>query len=260
MSEIKVTPWNPFTGCRKISPACDNCYAEPLAMKLQHWGTKGYENGFKFTIHDDRIAQAPPLSRKKPTLYFINNMSDSFHEHASDEVLEEILEVVKQAHWHNFYMLTKRSKRMRVFFETRAVPDNLWLGVTVENKKHGLPRIRDLQAIKAANKHLCCEPLLEELGNIDLEGIRFVVGGGESAMKARRAELNWVLSLKEQCDKQQVHFYWKSWGTFDGEGIRKGNRQSGNLINGVEYKSIPENLMPNKNTHSQQSSQLSLFD
>ena len=259
MTEIKATSWNPFTGCRKISPACDNCYAEPLAQKLMKWGTAGYSNGFKFTEHFERILKAPALSRKKPTLYFINNMSDTFHELASEQALEQILDVVTKAHWHNFLMLTKRSKRMREFFETRIVPENLWLGVTVENRKHGLERIKDLQSLSAANKYLCCEPLLEDLGEFDLSGIRLVVGGGESGVNARKSDLSWVLSLKDQCERQKVHFYWKSWGMFDGDGVPRGNGKSGCLINGIEHKSIPEGLMPKPQKRAATKNQLALL-
>ncbi|WP_038173769.1 DUF5131 family protein [Vibrio pacinii] len=244
MAELKVTSWNPFTGCTKISSACKNCYAESLALKLNRWGTSGYDNKFVFTVHENRITDAPPLKRRKPTLYFINNMSDSFHEHVTDETLDRILEIVEKCHWHNFYMLTKRSGRMRAYFRNRLVPANLWLGVTVENKKYGLTRLRDLQAIRTYNKHICCEPLLEDLGNIDLTGVRLVVGGGESSQNARRTSLAWVESLRDQCEQYKAHFYWKSWGTYDQDGTRKGNGKSGCLVNGMEYKSFPIEIMP----------------
>ena len=211
--KLEVKSWNPFTGCTRISPACKNCYAEELALKLNRWGTAGYENKFQFTVHPDRLKKALPLKRKKPTLFFINNMSDTFHEDADEQSIDAILDIVRQAYWHNFYMLTKRSERLREYFRTSAVPENLWLGVTVEDRKHGLPRLEDLRAIEATNKHICCEPLLEELGDIDLTGICLVVAGGESGKNARRAELAWVESLLHQCEPQGVHFYWKSWGT-----------------------------------------------
>lgn len=248
--KLEVTSWNPFTGCTKISPACKNCYAEGLALKLHRWGTAGYENKFQFTVHQDRLKKAIPLKRKKPTLYFINNMSDTFHEDADEQSIDEIINIVKQAHWHNFYMLTKRSDRMREYFKNKTVPYNLWLGVTVEDKKYGLPRLKDLQKINSINKHICCEPLLEDLGNIDLAEIRLVVAGGESGKDARRADISWVESLRNQCEIQNVHFYWKSWGSYDQDGVFKRNGKSGCLINGKEYKSFPSNMMPRKNNNN----------
>ena len=230
MKELKTISWNPFTGCSKISPACKNCYAEVLALKLHKWGTAGYENKFRFTVHPDRLEKAVPVKRKKPVLYFINNMSDTFHEDADEQSIDNIINIVKQAHWHNFYMLTKRSLRMRAYFEKRAVPANLWLGVTVEDKNNGFARLKDLQAIKTANKHICCEPLLEDLGDIDLTGIRLVVGGGESGKNARRTDIGWVESLLHQCRKRKTHFYWKSWGSYDQDGVFKANGKSGCLI------------------------------
>ena len=242
--DIEVTSWNPFTGCTKIAPACKNCYAEELALKLNRWGTAGYENKFEFTVHQDRLDKAVPLKRKKPTLYFINNMSDTFHEDADDDSIDKIMDIVKQAHWHNFYTLTKRSGRMVKYFKDKPVPDNLWLGVTVEDKEHGLPRLNDLQKSSAKNKHICCEPLLEDLGDFDLTGVSLVVAGGESGKNARRADISWVESLIHQCETQNVHLYWKSWGRYNQEGEAKGNGKSGCLINGREYKSFPSDLMP----------------
>ena len=241
---IETISWNPFTGCTKISPACQNCYAEELAIKLNSWGTAGYENKFEFTIHEDRIAKAAPLKRKKPSLYFINSMSDIFHENANDEILDKVFEIIEKASWHNFYMLTKRSDRMKKYFQNKAAPKNAWLGVTVEDKKHGFPRLADLQNTNASNKHICCEPLLEELTDINLKEISLVVAGGESGKNARRADITWVESLRNSCAKQDVHFYWKSWGTYNQDGTFRNKKQSGCLINGKEYKSFPKNLMP----------------
>lgn len=254
VAELKVTSWNPFTGCRKISPACDNCYAEGLALKLNSWHTPGYENKFRFTVHQSRLDNAPPLKRKKPTLYFINNMSDTFYEGVDEQAIDQILSVITQCPQHNFYVLTKRSDRMRAYFSDKSVPDNLWLGVTVENRKHGLQRLKDLQAIVAKNKHICCEPLLEDLGDVDLTDISLVVGGGESGKNARKTDIKWVESLFRQCEKYNSHFYWKSWGAYDQDGVRRGNGKSGCLINGKEYKSFPSNIMP-----VEQGAALSLF-
>jgi protein gp37 len=243
-NRLVAKAWNPFTGCTKMSPACKNCYAEPMAEKLHRWGTAGYDNIFKFTIHQDRISKSDPLHRKKPTLYFINNMSDTFHEDADIKSIDKIINIASMAFWHNFYFLTKRSERMKEYFKDKDIPDNFWLGVTVEDKKHGLPRLKDLQEINCKNKHICCEPLLEDLGEFDLSGISLVVGGGESGKNARRCEPSWVESLKEQCNNQNVHFYWKQWGTFGEDGVRRSKDKNGCLINGKEYLSFPDNIMP----------------
>lgn len=242
--ELKVKSWNLFTGCTKVSPACKNCYAEPLAEKLHRWKTPGYENVFEFTVHPERIKKAEPLRRRIPTLYFINNMSDLFHEKASFETIDLIIGIVREAKWHNFYMLTKRSKRLKQYFKKRTVPENLWIGVTVENKKHGLPRLKDLQEINAHNKHICCEPLLEDLGKINLSGISLVVGGGESGPKARPTHLSWVKSLVKQCESQKVHLYWKQWGVYGEDGKRGSKSKNGHLIEGKEYLSFPSDFMP----------------
>ena len=243
--ELVVQSWNPFTGCTKVSPACKNCYAEAIALKLNRWGTAGYENTFQFTVHHNRLEKAIPLKRKKPTLYFINNMSDTFHEDADDQSIDNIINIVRQAHWHHFYILTKRSRRMMEYFKREAAPDNLWLGVTIENRKHGLPRLKDLQQTNGKNKHICCEPLLEDLGVIDLTQISLVVGGGENAREsARKTELSWVESLQSQCQRQGVHFYWKQWGAYGPDGVYRGESKTGCLINGKAYLSFPDNLMP----------------
>ncbi|MCV6599891.1 MAG: phage Gp37/Gp68 family protein [Alphaproteobacteria bacterium] len=242
--KLKINSWNPFTGCTKISPACQNCYAEALADKLNRWRTPGYENTFKFTVHHDRIKNAAPLKRKKPTSYFINSMSDTFHEDATKEDIDAVMDVVRRAHWHNFYILTKRSKRLREYFAKETAPDNLWVGVTVEDKKHGLPRLKDLQQIKCKNKHICCEPLLDDLGEIDLSQIKWVVGGGESGPNARQTKLEWVESLVKQCKKQHVHLYWKSWGTYGPDGVKRKKGDTDCSVNGKIYLSFPKDLMP----------------
>lgn len=250
--QLVAQTWNPFTGCTKISPGCSHCYAEVMAKKLQGWGTAGYDRGFAFTVHPDRLDKAPPLRRKKPALYFINSMSDTFHEDADERAIDAILDIVATAHWHNFYFLTKRSARMRAYFDTRQAPDNLWLGVTVEDREHGLKRLEDLRKTRCRHRHLCCEPLLEDLGSIDLTGIRLVVGGGESGAHARPADAAWVESLNEQCQNQNVDFYWKQWGTYDQEGRARGKRHSGAKVNGRLLQSFPPDLMPLRNTHRTQ--------
>ncbi len=149
--------WNPISGCDKVSPGCKHCYAEAMANRLKAMGTKGYENGFKLTLQPDKLEQ--PLLRKKPTKYFVNSMSDLFHEQVPFEYIERIFSVIEQCPHHIFQILTKRSKRMVEYFEIHHVPQNAWIGVTVEDKRHGVPRIDDLRKIPTVIRFLSVEPL-----------------------------------------------------------------------------------------------------
>ena len=184
MSKIEWTEqtWNPVTGCTKISPGCKHCYAEVMAKRLQAMGTPGYKNGFKLSLLPERLFQ--PYKRKKPTMYFVNSMSDLFQEEVPFEFIEKVMRVIEETPLHTYQILTKRSARMREFYETRVVPDNVWLGVSVEDQKYGKPRIPDLQAIKSKTRFLSIEPLLENLGKIRLNGIHWVIVGGESGCGA----------------------------------------------------------------------------
>ena len=153
--------WNPTTGCTKISSGCKNCYAEKMACRLRAMGTPGYENGFELTLLPNRLEE--PLKRKKPTVYFVNSMSDLFHEDIPFSFIDHVFETIQRSNWHTFQILTKRAKRMALYFAQRPVPENAWLGVTVENKKHGLPIIDYLRTINAKIRFLSMEPLLEDI-------------------------------------------------------------------------------------------------
>ena len=167
--------WNPVTGCTKISPGCKYCYAEVMAKRLKAMGAPGYENGFNtITLMYERLDQ--PLHRKKPTIYFVNSMSDLFHEAVPYDFIDRIFDTIRATPQHAYQILTKRAERMNEYFQTRQVPDNAWLGVSVEDKKYGIPRIGYLQAIKAKTRFLSIEPLLEDLGRFSLKGIHWVIG------------------------------------------------------------------------------------
>ena len=184
--------WNPVTGCTKISPGCKYCYAEVMAKRLKAMGAPGYENGFNtITLMHERLDQ--PMHRKKPTIYFVNSMSDLFHEAVPYDFIDRIFDTIRATPQHAYQILTKRAERMNEYFQTRPVPDNAWLGVSVEDKKYGIPRIGYLQAIKAKTRFLSIEPLLEDLGRFSLKGIHWVIVGGESGVKARPMEESWVL-------------------------------------------------------------------
>ena len=175
--------WNPTVGCTKISPGCKNCYAEVMARRLQAIGVRGYENGFRLTLIPERLEQ--PLERRRPTVFFVNSMSDLFHEKVPFEYVGRVFDVMARAPQHTFQVLTKRAERMAEFCRGIEVPSNVWLGVSVENRKYGLPRIGLLRGVEARVRFLSVEPLLENLGQFDLTGIHWVIVGGESGRKAR---------------------------------------------------------------------------
>jgi protein gp37 len=229
--------WNPTTGCTKISPGCENCYAEKMAHRLKAMGNKGYENGFKLTFQPDRLSD--PLTRKKPAMYFVNSMSDLFHEDVTDEYIMKVLETITRANWHTFQVLTKRAKRMELFFTQVMVPDNLWVGVTAENIKHGLPRIKYLRKIKAAVRFVSMEPLLENLGHIDLTGINWVIVGGESGPKARPMKTEWVFNIKSECEKHGSFFFFKQWGCWGEDGLKRSKKANGRYLSGRKWDQKP---------------------
>lgn len=199
--------WNPAVGCTKISSGCKHCYAESMAKRLKAMDTPGYENGFALQILPQRLLD--PIKRKKPTVYFVNSMSDLFHDRIPDSYIEQVFEVIEQTPQHTYQILTKRAARMARYFKKRSVPDNAWLGVTVENRKHGVPRIDYLRKVPARIRFLSIEPLLEDVGALDLSSIHWVIVGGESGPKARPMKQEWADSVRLQCAKQQVAFFFK---------------------------------------------------
>ena len=239
MSKIEWTEqtWNPVTGCTKISPGCKHCYAEVMAKRLQAMGTPGYKNGFKLSLLPERLFQ--PYKRKKPTMYFVNSMSDLFQEEVPFEFVEKVMRVIEETPLHTYQILTKRSARMREFYETRVVPDNVWLGVSVEDQKYGKPRIPDLQAIKSKTRFLSIEPLLENLGKIRLNGIHWVIVGGESGCGARPMEEEWVLRLLDQCEGAGVDFFFKQWGAWGEDGVRRSKKVNGRQLEGKIWDMMP---------------------
>lgn len=229
--------WNPITGCTKISPGCKHCYAEVMARRLQAMGTPGYENGFALSLHPDRLKQ--PLTRKAPTVYFVNSMSDLFHEAVLDEYIERVFDVIRKTPQHTYQILTKRSGRLPEFFAKRACPSNAWLGVSVEDRRFGVPRIADLQRVDSAVRFLSIEPLLEDIGEIDLTGISWIIVGGESGPKARPMREEWVENVKRQSDAAGAEFFFKQWGGWGQDGVLRNK-----LANGREFKGRTWDGMP----------------
>jgi protein gp37 len=230
--------WNPTTGCTKISAGCKHCYAESMARRLKAIGTVGYENGFRFNIVPSRLYE--PYKKKKPTVYFVNSMSDLFHEKMPLDYLDKIFSVIKETPWHTYQLLTKRADNMYDYLSIREIPKNVWLGVTVENKFDGLPRIELLRNLKATVLFLSVEPLLEDLGKIDLTNIDWVIVGGESGNQARPMEKIWVENIKNQCDVNDVAFFFKQWGTWGADKVKRNKKVNGKELNGKVWQNYPE--------------------
>jgi protein gp37 len=234
--------WNPTVGCSKVSPGCAHCYAEVMANRLKAMGVKAYESGFRLTLLPERLEE--PLRRRRPTFYFVNSMSDLFHEEIPDSYLLQVLAVIRQAPRHTFQILTKRAERMAEFFRGVHPPDNVWLGVTVENRSHGLPRLHALRGMSATVRFISAEPLLEDLGELDLNGIHWVIVGGESGPKARPIKREWVLNVKRLCDEHDVAFFFKQWGGCSVDEKRRGKKHNGRLLDGRTWDAMPSPRIP----------------
>src|SRR5215468_9591001 len=226
--------WNPVRGCTKISPGCARCYAETFAERFR--GVKGhpYEQGFDLRIVPEKLEE--PLRWSKPRMIFVNSMSDLFHEDVPTEYILQVAGVMRKANWHTYQVLTKRAYRLQTVLNTslreQASLRHIWWGVSVENREHGLPRIEYLRNTPAAIRFLSVEPLLEDLGTVDLSGIHWVIVGGESGHGARPMERRWVESIRDQCAAAKVPFFFKQWG-----GVQK--KKAGRLLDGRTYDDRP---------------------
>ena len=228
--------WNPITGCTKFSAGCQNCYAEVMARRLQAMGQEKYKKGFTLTLHEDSLQE--PMLWKKPHTIFVCSMSDLFHKDVSFDFIDKVMNIIKQTPHHRYQILTKRAERMKEYFSNRENPKNVWLGVTVENKV-SKSRIDVLRTLNAPIRFLSCEPLLEDLGVIDLGNIDWVIVGGESGRCARPMLEEWVLSIKKQCEKQETAFFFKQWGTWGSDGVKRSKHLNGKKINGRVYQEMP---------------------
>ncbi|WP_148861869.1 DUF5131 family protein [Marinobacter fonticola] len=229
--------WNPVTGCTKVSPGCKHCYAETMAKRLQAMGANGYENGFAVSLHPERLGQ--PLQRSKPTTYFVNSMSDLFHEEVPFSYIDSVMSVIERCPQHVFQILTKRAERMVDYSRGRGIPANAWMGVSVEDKKYGLPRVDLLRQVSSETRFLSVEPLLEDLGRINLDSIHWVIVGGESGAKARPMKAEWALSVRDQCLKAGVPFFFKQWGNWGADGVRRSKKKNGRELSGRNWDMIP---------------------
>jgi protein gp37 len=229
--------WNPVTGCSKVSAGCTNCYAEKMAHRLQAMGAAGYDNGFELTLLPERLQQ--PFRKKKPTRFFVNSMSDLFHEDVPDAFIDDVFAVMRQTPQHTYQILTKRAYRLPQYFGSQKLPSNIWLGVTVEDRQSGIPRIDHLRNVDAAIRFLSVEPLLEDLGKFDLTDIHWVVVGGESGPQARPMNQDWVLSIKEQCEESGSAFFFKQWGTWGIDRVKRNKKANGRLLLGQTWSAYP---------------------
>ena len=227
--------WNPLTGCDKISPGCKHCYAERMSLRLQAMGQRNYQNGFDLTLHEDMLER--PLEWKKPQLIFVNSMSDLFHKSVPLEYIQQVIDVMRRAWWHQFQVLTKRSTRLLELDRFIEWPGNVWLGVSVELENYRY-RIDHLRSTGAQIKFLSLEPLLGPLGDLNLAGIDWVIVGGESGPGYRPMQEEWATDIRDQCLAAEVPFFFKQWG-----GVQKA--RGGRLLQGCEWNEMPKKFEQN---------------
>jgi protein gp37 len=227
--------WNPVTGCTQISPGCAHCYAQTFAERFRGVPGHPYEMGFDLTLRPGRIEQ--PLEWKKPRVIFVNSMSDLFHEDVPVEYIQQVFDVMQRASWHTFQVLTKRAERLEELAPLLPWPRNVWMGVSVENQRW-TSRIDHLRRTPATVKFLSCEPLLGPL-DLDLREIDWVIVGGESGHGARPMQLDWARGVRDQCRAVEVPFFFKQWGAYDEQGVRRGKKESGRALDGRIWNEMP---------------------
>lgn len=233
-SDIEWTEstWNPLTGCDKVSAGCKHCYAERMAFRLQAMGMPQYAKGFKLAMHEEALQI--PLTWKKPQVVFVNSMSDLFHKKVTVSFVRKVFATMRQASWHLFQILTKRTERLAELSLQIDWPENVWMGVSVETALY-TDRIDSLRKTKAKVKFLSLEPLLGPIPKLNLKGIDWVIVGGESGPGARPMNESWVLDIKAQCKKARVPFFFKQWG-----GVHK--KKAGRLLQGRTWDEMPRFL------------------
>lgn len=227
--EWTESTWNPLTGCTKISPGCKHCYAERMAKRLRAMGSPNYANGFRLTMHPDALSI--PYRWKKPQVIFVNSMSDLFHKSVPDDFIRQVFGTMNGAHWHTYQVLTKRAERL-----ARLAPDlpwapNIWMGVSVESDRY-VPRVDLLRSVPAGVRFLSLEPLLGPLPSLGLDGVDWVIVGGESGPGARPMDSEWVRAIRDRSVESNTPFFFKQWG-----GVNK--KKSGRLLDGRTWDQMP---------------------
>ena len=221
--------WNPATGCDKVSPGCAHCYAETFAERWRGVPGHPYSQGFDLTLWPQRLDI--PLRWRRPRLVFVNSMSDLFHEEIPDEFIAEVFEVMGRAHWHTFQILTKREERLAEIAPSLEWHPNVWMGVSIENRRY-VERADILREVPSAVRFISAEPLLGPLDGLDLDGIDWLIAGGESGARHRRVREEWLLDLRDRCLGENVAFFFKQWG-----GVR--SKTGGRLLQGRTYDEMP---------------------
>lgn len=232
--EWTESTWNPLTGCTKVSPGCKHCYAERMARRLQAMGQPHYVNGFRLALHEDALEQ--PLSWRKPQVIFVNSMSDLFHKDVPLTFIQRVFETMRRAHWHTFQVLTKRSERLVELDPALDWPANVWMGVSVETADY-MHRVDHLRATHARVRFLSLEPLLGPLPGLELQGIDWVIVGGESGPGARPLARAWVVDIHQQCQRARVPFFFKQWGGFN-------KKKAGRELDGRTWDELPQAYRP----------------
>lgn len=226
--------WNPVRGCTKISPGCVHCYAETFAERFRGVAGHPFEHGFDLRLVPAKLAE--PLQWSSSKLVFVNSMSDLFHKDVPDDFIVDVARVMVAARWHTYQVLTKRADRLQELLRGKlrfaAAESHIWWGVSVENRTHGLPRVKQLQNSECAVRFLSIEPLLEDLGQFDLSGIGWVIVGGESGPGARPMSPEWVRNIRALCEARRIPFFFKQWG-----GVQK--RKTGRLLDGRIHDGFP---------------------
>lgn len=229
------TTWNPLRGCVKISPGCKHCYAETFAERFRGVPGHPYQQGFDLRLVPEKLAE--PFTWPAARSVFVNSMSDLFQDGVPDSYIEDVVRVMMEANWHTYQVLTKRAERLREMLSTRlrfaSEQRHIWWGVSVEDRKYGLPRVEQLRAAPAAVRFLSIEPLLEDLGEFDLSGIHWAIVGGESGHGARPMEQAWVERILALCRRYGTAFFFKQWG-----GVQKS--KAGRSLNGRTFDEVPE--------------------
>ncbi len=232
--EWTETTWNPLTGCTKVSPGCKNCYAERMAKRLQAMNSANYNNGFKLTCHPHALDI--PFSWKKSRMVFVNSMSDLFHKDVPDEFIKKVFGIMNIASQHQYQVLTKRSENLLRMDPVIRWRSHIWMGVSVENADFRY-RIDHLRKTKAKVKFISFEPLIADIGDVNLDGIDWVIVGGESGPGARLIEKEWVVNIQQQCSKKNIAFFFKQWG-----GVNK--KKTGRLLDGKVWSQMPKFKAP----------------
>lgn len=232
--------WNPVTGCTKISRGCDHCYAERFSERFRGVAGHHFENGFDLTLKPERLFQ--PLTWRSPKRVFVNSMSDLFHKDIPETFVDRVFDTMEAASWHLFQVLTKRSSNMLRYinkrFADQSCPNNIWLGVSVEDAQ-AKSRIQHLRLCNAQVRFLSMEPLIGNPGPVELDGIHWVIVGGESGAEARPMQEDWAVDVLRQCEKAGVPFFFKQWGRYGQDGARRSKKANGRTLLGAEHNGMP---------------------